>query len=548
MRARRLPAVVVIVVVLVALAIADHRRTPPSRTDTIASTALMPMTSPPGAVSSSFYCAGGAASTDSVFDATVVLANPDDQPAAATVTAYPAAASTDDAGQTAVAALKPVAKGITVPARGRAEVHLADLQVSPFAAALVETNGPDIAVERRVAGKVGAQSSPCASAPSSNWVVPTGTTTRDAHEFLAVFNPFAVDAVVDVTLQTSDGFRSPEGLQGLPVAGGHLRVVDLAAEVPRLEHLTAFVAARSGEVVVDRLQSFDGSDANHPAGAAATVAAPAAAPVWLFPEGEVADGLKDTITIANPGDQPTDAQVEITLEDPAKNGSVDPIPATVPARGYVQVPMQDQTRVPKGVAFASVVRTLRGPGVVAERVVQAASPAPRRGYAPALGAPLVATKWLFADGRAVANSAAEFLVAYNPSTTAATLSVTALAQGQLLAVEGLQDVSVPAGARVAIELGAHVNRPDLTLLVSVDHPLVVERGIYAASGPGASMSMGIPVATTTAPPPSTPPPPPAPPSTVAANASDTSSSATTTTAPPTTAPPTTAPPPATVSS
>ena len=153
-------------------------------------------------------------------------------------------------------------------------MHLADLQSSPFAAALVDTNDPNVAVEHRITGKNGFSSSPCASSPSPRWFVPTGSTTKDARELLAIFNPFAADAVVDVTFQTSDGFRSPDSLQGLPVPGGHLRVVDVSAEVPRVEQLAAFVSARSGQVVVDRLQGFDGTDPNHPAGVAATLGAP----------------------------------------------------------------------------------------------------------------------------------------------------------------------------------------------------------------------------------------------------------------------------------
>src|SRR5439155_14375934 len=132
--------------------------------------------------------------------------------------------------------------------------------------------------------------SPCASAPSNAWYLPTGTTTRDAHEVLAVFNPFPADAVVDVTFQTSDGFRAPPELQGLPVPGGQLRMLDISTSVPRIEQLAGTVAARSGRVVVDRLQSFDGSDPNHPLGLAATLGAPAPTSVWTIGTSVVADG------------------------------------------------------------------------------------------------------------------------------------------------------------------------------------------------------------------------------------------------------------------
>jgi hypothetical protein len=371
-----------------------------------------------------------------------------------------------------------------------------DLVTAPFAAAVVETNDPDIAVERRVyaADGVGLSSSPCASAPSERWYLPTGTTTLGARELLAVFNPFPVDAVVDVTFQTSDGFRTPGELQSMPVPGGQLRMLDISAIVPRIEQLAATVVSRSGRVIVDRLQSFDGSDANHPAGLAATLGAPGSAKVWTFAEGQVGDGLNEVFTVMNPSGQTATAQVEVTLDEPAKNGAVDPIRVSIPARGFAQVVMRDQTRVPKNVAHSVTVRSLDDVGVVAERVIGAIAPAPRHGYAPALGAPLVATRWTFPDGRAVSGQTAEFVIVVNPSTSSiARLRFTALAKGQLLAIDGLQDVEVEPGGRLTVDLGQHVNRPDLPLIVEADLPVVVERGLYAADGRSISLACGVPL-------------------------------------------------------
>jgi hypothetical protein len=493
--ARRLPIIAVIVLALAALVIVDANTTHSSPEDTVAAKALMPMASPPDAVSSAFFCAGGAATSGAAFDSTIVIANPGPSAAPVLVTSYPTALPSDATGVAAVAALKPVTKQVSVGAHGRAEVHLADLQVSPFAAAVVETNDPDIAVEHRVTGTGGASSSssPCASSPSDRWYFPTGTTTRDARELLAVFNPFAVDAVVDVAFQTSDGFRQPNDLQALPIPGGQVRILDISASVPRIEQLAATIVARAGRVIVDRLQAFDGSDANHPAGLAATLGAPTPAPVWTFGEGEVADGLNEVFTLLNPSDHPADAQMEIALDDPSTNGVVDPITLTIPPRTYTQVVMRDQTRVLPNVAHSVTVRSPDTPLVV-ERVITATNPAPRRGYAPALGAPLVSTRWLFADGRAVAGQTAEFVMLVNPSRDAvAHVRFTALAAGQLFAIDGLQSVEVAPGGRVAVELGPHINRNDLPLIVEADIAIVAERGLYDANGKGISLACGMPL-------------------------------------------------------
>jgi hypothetical protein len=502
--ARRLPIIVVIALTIIGLVIADHASTRSVVSDTVGTGALMPVASPPQAVSSAFFCAGGGATPGKTFDTVLVIANPNASPISVLVTTYPAALSSDAAGVAAVAALKPVTKPVAVGARTRTELAVHDLLQAPFAAAVVETNDPDVGVERRVyANGVPMGSSPCASAPSDAWYFPTGTTTRDAQELLAVFNPFAVDAVIDVTLQTSDGFRNPGELRSLPVPGGQMRVVDLSTLVPRIEQLAATVVSRSGRVIVDRLQSFDGSDPNHPSGVAATLGVPVPANVWAFGEGQVADGLSEVFTLMNPSDQPANAQLEVTLDDPATNGSVDPIPVTIPARGYAQVVMGDQTRVPANVAHSVIVRSA-AVSIVAERTIRGVAPAPRHGYAPAMGVPLVATRWLFADGRAFANNTAEVLVVVNPSPDAiAHVRFNALAQGQLLAIDGLQDVEVAAAGRLSVDLGQHVNRIDLPVMVESDVPVAVERGIYAADGTTISLAGGIPLAETASKPPTT---------------------------------------------
>ncbi len=490
MNPRRLPAFVVIVLAFAALAFAEHNHTEQAPSDSDATQALMPVASPPHAVSSAFYCAGGTATTNGQFDSTIVVANPNPTPTTATVTVYPAAAPGDAAGAAAVAALKPVSTSLPVGAAARATLRLGSVQQSPFAAAVVETSSPGVAVEHETVGKTGMSSSPCASAASATWLLPTGTTTKDAHEFLAVFNPFAADAVLDVTFQTSDGFRSPDDLQGLPVVAGSLQIVDVTAEVPRVEQLATFVSARSGRVIVDRLQTFDGTDPNHPAGSTATLAAPSAASVWVFGHGRVDDSLHETFTVVNPGDQQAEVQAEVALDDPQTNGVVDPIPVSVPPHSYTQLAMQDQTRVPKGVGHSVTVRSIAGPDVVVERVLASIGATGQEGYAPTIGAPLQATRWLFADGNT--HGAHEVLAVFNPQAdTILRVSVTLLANGQLTPVDGLQDLEVAAGGRMTLDLGQQLDRPDVSVIASTTLPSVVERNLVVP--PGSSFAMGMPM-------------------------------------------------------
>jgi hypothetical protein len=456
-------------------------------------TELAPVAAPPGALSSTFYCAGASATAGDALDGSVVIANPTGVELTAQITVYPAALAGDQQGTQAVAALKPVTKGIVVGARARGELRLGDVQQSPFAAALVEVSGGDVAVERRTSGPLGLSASPCAPAPASTWYLPSGVTTRDGRELLALFNPFVDIAVLDISFITSDGFRSPPDLQGFVVEGSRLSVIDVGAAAGRHEQVSTIVRARSGRLVVDRLQTFDGTDPGHPAGAAATLAAPRPAPVWAFADGLVGEGLAEVFTILNPSQDAAEVQLEVALDNPDVNGVVDPIIVTVPPRGYAQVAMKDQTRVPAGVGHSVTVRGTNNVPVIAERVLSAVSPSPRRGYGPSLGSPVVASRWVFADGRAD-GTLAEWLVLTNPSADRRVrVKVTALAQGQPLAIDGLQSLEVGAGGRLAVDLGQHINRVDLALLVEADGAVVAERGLFAVSGPGLSLSRGMPL-------------------------------------------------------
>lgn len=456
-------------------------------------TALGPVAAPLGALGSTFYCPGGTAkSPGDPFDSAVSIANPGPIALSARLTVYPSAQDGDAAGTEAVRALKPAVKDVPLPARARAEIRLGDVQASPYAAALVEVSGGGVTVDQRLSGPSGVSMSPCASAASDTWFVPTGTTTKDARELLALFNPFPDPAIVDVSFVTSDGFRAPPAVQGYVVPGHHLSVVDLEPAIGRHEQVSTQVRTRSGRLTVGRLQAFDGTDPARPKAVAASLGAPAPAMAWSFADGLVSDTVKETYTVFNPSNETANVQLEITLDKPTTNGVVDPIQLTVPRQTYAQVAMNGQTRVPAGIGHSVVVRAMNGVPIVPERVVTASAPGPRNGYTPALGAPVVARTWVFSEGRADA-SFAEFLAILNPSSQPARLKVTALAQGQLLAIDGLQSLEIAAGERLVVDLGAHVNRVDLPLVLEADQGVVAERGVFAASATGISLSVGIPL-------------------------------------------------------
>jgi hypothetical protein len=149
-------------------------------------------------------------------------------------------------------------------------------------------------------------------------------------------------------------------------------------------------------------------------------------------------------------------------------------------------------RVAAGVAHSSSIISLNGVPVVAERSLDARAPSARRGWTSSLGSPLARDRWVLPLGEASARTD-EWIVVHNPSAEAVTVSVTALAGGQLLAVEGLQDLDIAPGERLAVRLGDHIHRTPLPLLVEATGDVVVERDLYRVDSTGITAVIGIPV-------------------------------------------------------
>lgn len=74
------------------------------------------------------------------------------------------------------------------------------------------------------------------------------------------------------------------------------------------------------------------------------------------------------------------------------------------------------------------------------------------------------------------------------------MRITGFRGGQVIALEGLQELRIAPGARRVVRLGDHVEHENLPVVVTGDGPIVVERGLYRIGGTGMSQSMAIPLA------------------------------------------------------
>ena len=441
----------------------------------------MPVAAPVTSLSSSWFCAGGTARPEGadgvVADGTVIVANPGDRALQGTIRVVPSE------GEAKTAPLQ-------VAARSRTTVKYSDVVAAPFAAALVELDGGGVVVEHSISGPQGYSTAPCASSASERWYLAEGSTAREGANpedrmLLALYNPFPEDAIVDLSFAHEGGRSVPSDFTGLVVKGGTLRMVNVGDHVRRRAHIAMTAVARSGRVVVDRIQLRNGTNK----GMSLALAATSPGTTWYFPEGLVADGIAESFHLYNPTGEEAQVSIELALE----TGAAEPFDLTVPPRARLTVVAGDEDRVPKGVGHAATVVSLNDVPVVAERSVIAVAPSTRgTGAADSLGARRTARQWVLAAG-AASPTVDEWVVVLNPGPADATVTIRSLEGGRLVAPDSLPATQLDAGRRIAIRVTEHFSNEQLALLVESTSPVVVERGVYLVGSAGIALSAGIPL-------------------------------------------------------
>ena len=429
-----------------------------------------PVATPTSALSSSWYCPGGTANGGPL-DASVTVVNPTGSPLTATVVVMPSE------GEEA-------SKAYDVPAAASVQVGVRELLpvAAPWAAVLVELDGGGAIVEQLLRSSNEFDVSPCSPAASSTWYFPSGSTQRDGTLWLSLFNPFPDDAIIDLAFATGEGRRVPADFEGIVVPAQSVVPVDIGTHVRRQDFVSTEVKTRTGRIVAGQAQYRTA-----PAGAAgvsSVLGAPALAETWVFPEGLVGAALNERFELYNPGEQEARVDVELALQE----GEVEPFELTVPPQGRITLDMAAEERVPKDVPHSVLAQSINGVPVVVARVIEAR--APRVGRSDTLGANRLSTRWATGFGES-SETADEWIVVYNPWEEATTVSITALADGQRVAVEGLQDVPVPAGRRVALRLTDHIKRNPLSLVVSAGREVAVEQSLFGATG--VALTMAVPL-------------------------------------------------------
>lgn len=457
----------------------------PEQLDASLDVTALPTVARPDALSTAFYCAGGTArGEDGPAELSIVLANDAPTGATAEVTLVG-----PDGAQEQTA--------LEVPAQGRARLRASEVIDAEWVAALVVVEGGRVGVDREVTGPLGFDSSPCATDAADRWFVPSGTTVRGSELYLSLFNPFPDTASVDITLATDSGPRTPRALRRLAVAGRTVRVVRIGELVTDRTEIAATVRAQAGRVIVDRIQTHDGTGdpitttvgdvevtTPAPKGLVSTTASPVRAPRWVLPGARVAEGVRTQVGIFNPSSVEARVDVKVRYQDQALQAELAPVELTIRAHEQAVVDLSTIPGLLAGEDLWVDVRSLDGVPVVAERTTAFGDPSPRQGVATTLGSPFGADRWMITQAGATRVRSGTVQVV-NPNAADVAVRVYALEAGDRRELTSAA-VTIPGEDRASLVLddaGAAA-----TIVVEADDQVVVGWSLSELDGTGVAIA------------------------------------------------------------
>ncbi|HNJ98834.1 MAG TPA: DUF5719 family protein [Ilumatobacteraceae bacterium] len=477
---RRMVAVLIAVVAPIGLFVAALRVKGEPRPDVLFAApqvATMPHVPHDGFDNSTWFCPGVPTGGRGL-GGHVTIANPLDTSLTGHITVY-----TDAKG------VGSVEQAFEVQPRSTMEIDLRELQSSGlYASAMVELGGGGGIVEQTALHSDGDTTTPCSNSTSDTWYFADNYTLGDSKEDIIVTNPFPDDAILSFSFSSTDATRTPNALQGVPVAPHSVLVVsqDLLAKDEAVYSVT--VTASRGKVVAARAQNY----AEERRGFSLSLGAPAASTEWWFTGGWKDGANFERFSLYNPSDE--DAQVQpvfLGVQDENYSNAADLI--TVPAGLVVSFSLNDVPSLPTGrhgVSFTS----MNGIPFVVEMAVTKKE-VTRSVTTVVLGVEQSFVtpgyyRWSTAVGPSTATEDA--LVVMNLSFNDATVQISALGPGGETPIEGLEGVSIPAGGIISISIPDDAGALGHPLVILGDQPLLVQRLLprnHNLEGRSASLAM-----------------------------------------------------------
>jgi hypothetical protein len=471
---RRAPILLVVFGAIVA-AIVFQQRAPsaPAHPSVAAAVNTGVAVPPPNALSASWYCAEGTSTPGGRADETVLLASLADARVVATITV------------TVGGSAPPVVRRIELAPHEEQRVHIADIVQTAEPGVVVEIDGGPAVVSHELVHGTDIAVEPCTRAAGTDWYFAAGSTVRGSQHYLALLNPFGDDAIVDVTLLTDSGLQQPDQLQAVVVPRRSRLTLTVHDQVPRQEHVATHVHARSGRVVVERTQIFDGTppDAGPTReGIAVSLGAQAPAPSSYVAAGTTRGAGRAELGLGNFSASPTSVVVDVAL---AGDRTLEPQTVDVPAQGVVTVDITG--RVPVDTDYAITVTPRRNGAtivpVVAELMAWWPPASTSSAVASTLGSVGIARRWVVTAPEGDADA---YVTVLDPGAGPAVV-------GLLRAGRVDRGTSATSGEHRKIKAGglavfhvAHIGDEQSAFVVTADHAVVVGLTVLGAAGASAS--------------------------------------------------------------
>ena len=218
-------------------------------------------------VGSTWYCPAAGAGTPEPLAHHVTITNPERHVLNARLTAYKSTAGTPP-------------RTVQVPALSQLDVTMSATEPGGVVVELIDGRGT---VSHRLFGSNADETGRCTDTPSATWYFPAANTELGSSAALWLLNPFPTDASVNISIATPDGVRIPPALDGVVIAGGTSRRIDLAESAQRRPQFAFSVVAKSGQIVAELAEVSDVEGGAHGLRMQMGVAEPH--DQWLFADG-----------------------------------------------------------------------------------------------------------------------------------------------------------------------------------------------------------------------------------------------------------------------
>jgi hypothetical protein len=232
----------------------------------------------------------------------------------------------------------------------------------PQGAVTVSVHGGGVGVLEEVSGAFGATAAPCASSPAGSWYFAAGSTAAGDLMEVAVANPLATPAVVDISfVSASAGTVVPPAYQGIPLGPGAYVVEYVMDHVPNDPSLATEVTALSGSVVAGVLQEWPGPGSG---GASFLDGTTAPGSHWAFARNQDVAGGNNVFTVFNPTSSPATVTVALSLSQ----GRAAPFVLHVAPHSASALSASSETRIPGGSPYGITFSTRGRARIVVARL------------------------------------------------------------------------------------------------------------------------------------------------------------------------------------